>query len=1080
MPFCINCGQENPDVAKFCLACGTAIATAPAAAPVETRTEERRLVTAVFTDIVGSTATAEQLDPEDVRARLAPYYAEARRELELHGGSVAKFIGDAVVALFGAPIAHEDDPERAVRAAFAVTRAIEKLNASDDWLDLNIRTGVNTGDAIVVVGSNPGEEIGEAAGDVMNTAARIQGAAPINGVVVGELTYEATKHAIEYEEGAPVEAKGKAEPVRVWIAKEAKDVPTRRESRQGTLVGRDAELEKLLGLWEQVQSDRLPGRATVVGSPGIGKSRLLEEVGARVDEDGKTVWGRCLPYGEGITYWAVTEILKGAAGILQSEGPEQISVKLGALLESVGEDNLDELRTMAAAASNILGVATTPRGTYSATEITQAELHWGIRRVLQLLARKQPLMVVFEDLHWAEPTLIELVRYIAEDEPDAPILVVGSARPELAESMPALMRERERQVAIELEPLGAEVGRALLGELLSEEALKDTGAVDSLLKNAGGNPLFLEETVRMLMDRGVVDESGWHREEGAALPIPNSLQSLIGSRLDQLIPPERRVAQHASVVGSVFWPGAVAHLQKEGGGAHDVELEQRLEVLERRDLIREHDDSSVAGEREYAFKHILIRDVAYGRMPRGRRAQLHLRFADWTEGLSEAADEFIEIIAYHLEQACQLTRAIARPTIDPPVDRAVHALSRAGEKAEAHEGMREADRFYARALDLVGDETAATELRLRRANVMLVLGQAQAALELLREIVEEARAENRLDLACEAIGFLASIDHRQGRGALALERFEESLKLAGQVGNRKLQVRAAYALASAKGDLGAADEALEELRRAISIAEEIEDRPLRVVGHLRAGFLLFNKGDLAGAEEQLERCSSLAAELGSHRDEARATFLLALIKYYRGSRDEAEQLGEQARAWLERTGETFFQIQNLVALAQYALARDDLQRAEQTLRAALPVALEEGALEAMDIYRLLIETLIRQGRLSDANELAEFAGRDVVEENEYALAALRLAEAAVATAERDAAVAVAHYEQAIALLDQLELEIEVSQARLTFGRALRELGDAEHAREQLELALRAWVGMGATGLVSDVERELALVGAPGS
>lgn len=1077
MPFCISCGQENPDVAKFCLACGTPIATAPAPAPVETRTEERRLVTAVFTDIVGSTATAEQLDPEDVRARLVPYYAEARRELELHGGSVAKFIGDAVVALFGAPIAHEDDPERAVRAAFAVTKAIEKLNASDDWLNLNIRTGVNTGDAIVVVGSNPGEEIGEAAGDVMNTAARIQGAAPINGIVVGELTYEATRHAIEYEEGEPVEAKGKAEPVRVWVAKEALEVPTRREGRRGTLVGRDAELEKLVGLWEQVQRERLPGMATVVGSPGIGKSRLLEEVGSRVDEDGLTVWGRCLPYGEGITYWAVTEILKGAAGILQSEGAEQISAKLGTLLETIGEDNLDELRTMAAAASNILGVATTPRGTYSATEITQAELHWGIRRILQLLARRRPLMLVFEDLHWAEPTLIELVRYIAEDEPDAPILVVGSARPELAESMPALMRERERQVAISLEPLGAEVGRVLLGELLSEEALKDTEAVDSLLQSTGGNPLFLEETVRMLMDRGVVDESGWHREEGAALPIPNSLQSLIGSRLDQLIPPERRVAQHASVVGSVFWPGAVAHLQED----NDSELPQRLEVLERRDLIREHDDSSVAGEREYAFKHILIRDVAYGRMPRGRRAQLHLRFADWTEGLSAAADEFVEIVGYHLEQACQLTRAIARPTIDPPIDRAVHALSRAGEKAEAHEGMREADRFYARALDLVDEHSqAATELRLRRANVMLVLGQAQNALELLGSIVEEARAANRLDLAGEAIGFLANIDHRQGRGALAMERFEESLKLAVQVGNRKLQVRAAYALASAKGDVGAADEALDDLRSAISIAEEIEDRPLRVVGHLRAGFLFFNKGDLGGAELQLERCSRLAAELGSHRDEARATFLLALIKYYRGVLDEAEELGERARAWLERTGETFFQIQNLIALAQYALARDDLPGAERHLREALPIALEEGALEAMDIYRLLTETLLRQGRLSDARELAEFAGRDVVEENEYALAALRLAEAAVATAERDTPAATAHYEQAISLLEQLELEIEVSQARLTFGRALRELGDIERAREQLDLARDAWVAMGAVGLVAEVERELALVAAVSS
>ena len=328
----------------------------------------------------------------------------------------------------------------------------------------------------------------------------------------------------------------------------------------------------------------------------------------------------------------MSEILKGAAGILQSESPEQISAKLGDLLESIGEHNLDELRTMAAAASNILGAATTPRGTYSATQIMQAELHWGIRRVLQLLARKRPLMLVFEDLHWAEPTLIELVRYIAEDEQDVPILIVASARPELAESMPALLREKDRHVTNQLEPLAADAGRALLAELLSEEALRDTVAVDALLKSTGGNPLFVEETVRMLMDRGVVDEAGWHRQEGEALPIPNSLQSLIGSRLDQLVPAERRVAQHASVVGSVFWPGAVAHLQNENGAGHDAELDQRLGVLERRDLIREHDDSSVAGEREFAFKHILIRDVAYGRMPRGRRAQLHLRFAELDRG----------------------------------------------------------------------------------------------------------------------------------------------------------------------------------------------------------------------------------------------------------------------------------------------------------------------------------------------------------------------------------------------------------------------------------------------------------------
>jgi class 3 adenylate cyclase/tetratricopeptide (TPR) repeat protein len=883
MPFCISCGQENPDIAKFCLACGAPMATAPAAAPVETRVEERRLVTAVFTDIVGSTASAEELDPEDVRARLAPYYAEARRELELHGGSVAKFIGDAVVALFGAPTAHEDDEERAVRAAFAVTKAIEELNASDDWLKLNIRTGINTGEAIVVLGSNPGEDIGEAAGDVMNTAARIQGGAAINGIVVGELTYERTKHAIEYREAEPVVAKGKAEPVKIWEAVQAREVPTRREVRRGTLVGRDDELGKLLGLWHDVASQRLPGMATVVGSPGIGKSRLLEEVGARTADESAMLWGRCLPYGEGITYWAVTEIVKGAAGILQSEGPDEISTKLGLLLEEIGEGNLDELRTMAAAASNILGVATTPRGTYSATEITQAELHWGLRRMLQLLAKRRPLVVVFEDLHWAEPTLIEFIRYLVDDEVDIPLLVVASARPELVESMPELLRESERRAAIQLEPLTTEVGRALLVELLGEIALTDNAAADALLHNTGGNPLFLEETIQMLSDQGIVDSTGWHLKEGQEVAVPTSLQALIGSRLDQLMHPERRVAQHASVVGSTFWPGAVAHLQDETATTADAELLQRIDVLERRDLVRAHEQSSVAGELEYGFKHIIIRDVAYSRMPKGRRAQLHLRFGDWVETLP-VLDEFVEIVAYHLEQACRLTREIARATIDPPIERAVRALSHAGERAEAREGMREAERFYARALDIVqpGSE-AELELRLRRAVVLQIMGQTQKALELLEPIADEAQAASRLDLSCEALVTLGLVDHRQGRPAEAQKRMEEALRLAAQVGNRELQIRAASSLASVKGDIGAATEAMADLRQAISLAEEIEDHGLRVAGHLRMGMLLYNGGDLAAAEREFERCSSLAAELGSSRKEALATYPLGVIKYLRGA-----------------------------------------------------------------------------------------------------------------------------------------------------------------------------------------------------
>jgi tetratricopeptide (TPR) repeat protein len=465
-------------------------------------------------------------------------------------------------------------------------------------------------------------------------------------------------------------------------------------------------------------------------------------------------------------------------------------------------------------------------------------------------------------------------------------------------------------------------------------------------------------------------------------------------------------------------------------------------------------------------------------MPKGRRAQLHLRFADWTEALPSVADEFVEIVAYHLEQACRLTREIARATIDPPVDRAVYALSRAGERAEAHEGMREAERFYARALDIVDEASAAAiELRLRRAVVLQVVGQAQKALELLEPIPDDARAAGRLDLTCEALMTLALIDHRQGRAHEAQSRMEEALNLAIQAGQRRLQIKAGSALASIKGDLGRVAEALEDLAHAISIAEEIDDRSLRVTGHLRMGFLLYNIGDLVGAEAQLARCSALAAELGSSRQEALATFPLALLKWYlRGDLDEAERLAEQAHGWLTRTGDTYIQIQNLVALAQYALARGDAERAEERLREALPLALAEGSWLVADVYRFLTEALLRQGRIDDAADLVEFAARGVPAEPPPVRAAIAFAEAAVATAKQDASTAIERYEEGLAVLEKFDMQIDLGVGRIAYGRALRELGDLDGAREQLQLARDACVPMGASGLSAEVERELVLVG----
>jgi tetratricopeptide (TPR) repeat protein len=773
------------------------------------------------------------------------------------------------------------------------------------------------------------------------------------------------------------------------------------------------------------------------------------------------------------------DVLKDAAGILQSDDTTAVAARLGALLESFGIDDAGELRTMAAAVSNLLGVATTPRGTYQAAQITQAELHWGIRRLLQLLARDRPLVLMLEDLHWAEPTLIELIQFLLEEHENVPMLVVCSGRTEAAEENPGLVRDGERACSLRLEGLSEEGARGLLRELLGSDELANAPAADTLLRTAGGNPLFLEETVQALRDAGMVDEEGWHLpDDTAELPTPTSLQGLIGSRLDKLARPEKRLAQNASVVGSVFWPGAVVHLHGDAP-PEPGELVGRLRSLEQRDLVREHELSTVAGEREFAFKHILIRDVAYGQLPKGRRMELHMRFADWVGAL--ATEEFIEIVAWHLERSCKLAAEVARTPVDPPILDAVAALSAAADKAERREGWREAERYYARALDLIDPaEELGLELRLRRSRALLGIGKVQQSVELVLPIVEEAPQAGRLDLAAEAMILQCQVAHRQGRIADARELVTELQSLAEQIDDDRLHIRAAFSLASVKADMeGAFDEALKEIGRALSIAEAADDTALFVEGQLRKGFILFNQGHLADAEGELVRCSTAAAELGSSRDQARASYLLGLIRYLRGDLPEAERLGRETVGALERTGETFFQIQNYIALAQYAMARGDLAQAEEWLTAALPIALDEASWAVAEIYRLLTETLVRMRRLDDAARLTEFAARGLEGEDPYARAAVYMADAALANGRGDMATSRTRYDEAIAILDELGLPIELSQARISYGRMLRDAGEPEAARAQFEEARAACERMGATGLLAEIEEQLALAAAAG-
>jgi class 3 adenylate cyclase len=495
MPVCQRCGEDNPARARFCLACA-----APLVAPAPRR-EERKVVSVLFCDLVGFTSRAERLDIEDVRGVLAPYYARLRGELERFGGTVEKFIGDAVMALFGAPVAHEDDPERAVRAALAIRDAIAEFNDQDPDLDLHVRVGVTTGEALVTLDARPAEGEGMAAGDVVNTAARLQAAAPVDGILADEATFRATERSIEYGTAEPVQAKGKAEPVTVWRAlgpRASLGVDVAQAPRT-TLVGRQRELDLLRAALARARGDSVPQFVTLVGVPGIGKSRLVFELLQQVAAEAElTTWrqGRCLAYGQGVALWALGEILKAQAGILESDPAKEAEAKLRRAVADLAADERE--------AAWIIGHLRPLVGLVSADVggDRQAEAFTAWRRFLEALAEHGPTVLVVEDLHWADEALLDFLDHLIDWAADVPLLVVATARPELLVRRPGWGGGKPNAATVSLAPLSDDDTARLVASLL-DQALLPAELQAALLARAGGNPLYAEEYVRMLAERGL-------------------------------------------------------------------------------------------------------------------------------------------------------------------------------------------------------------------------------------------------------------------------------------------------------------------------------------------------------------------------------------------------------------------------------------------------------------------------------------------------------------------------------------------------------------------------------------------------
>jgi class 3 adenylate cyclase/tetratricopeptide (TPR) repeat protein len=1029
---CPVCGSANEPDERFCGECGARLdAPAKAAAPEAAVApepahpeEERRVVTVLFADLAGFTSMSEGMDPEAVKSLAAHCAGLMSEEVSRFGGTVSSVMGDAIMAMFGAPVSHEDDPERAVRAAVAMRESIAAVEGAPKRLELHV--GINTGETMAgLIGPDEARDY-TAMGDTTNTAARLMGAAPAGSIYIGKLTHDAIERTVVCRPAEPVKAKGKAEPVPVWEVVEVPSLPAARPLGTGPLVGRDAELGQLRELWTDVCLGGHAAMALLLGPPGIGKSRLLEEFYGGMD--GAVLRGRCLPYGDGITYWPIVEMVKESAGIMHDDDHTTTTAKLGALIEGLRTQDQDELRTIATALATLVGAPSTPRGTYRATAITQGELHWGIRRVFEHTAEARPLVLTFEDLHWAEPTLLELVDDMALHAA-GPILVLGTSRPELTDTWtPSADGHRSR--LIPLRALTPEESESLIATLVPSHAL-GSRSIDVVLRSAAGNPLFLEETVGMLSDAGVLEGQDVDLDE-SAVPVPGSIQGLIESRLDLLPSEDRRMTQLASVVGLVFWLGLLTHLRDGAAGVMDA-----LGRLELRDLVHKLPTSSIADELEFAFKHALIRDVAYGRLPKRLRSELHARCAGWVSRLPGAEDDLIEIVAYHLESACTLSRELGPGGPEAPLWPAAAALERAGEKAERREGTTEADRFYARALDLVGDEPdeAVTHLRLHRSRTLTALGQLQDAVSLLERVAEEAVPLQRSDLRGYALVGLANVLQKLGRASEARGHLTEAAGIASEVQDARLRVRTAYESAELRADFEAeVDAAVDDLLMGVTTAEEMDDLALRIEGHLRTGTILATAGRLKEAEKHLERCAELAEQTGSHRDDARAAYLLAYVKYYLGERAEADRLARRAAELLELTADRYFQIQNMLVLGRFALTRGDLDEAAEWVRQAVPLARVLGGWLLVEATRYLVEILVLQGRQEEAHEVTSAAAEAVPEEDAFAQAASLLSRGMVET--KDDERALTRMRAALAMLETQSVPIELAEARLSCARVL--------------------------------------------
>jgi class 3 adenylate cyclase len=889
---------------------------------------ERKLATVLFVDLVDSTALVTGADPEVVRRRVQRFFDRVSHCVTTHGGIVEKFAGDAVMAAFGIPQAHEDDAERAIRAGLAILDEV-------DGLELEARIGVESGEVVA-----DDSDSTFATGEAVTVAARLERAAEPGQLLIGPAAHRLTLGRVEAEDVGPVELKGLGREIWTWRVVGAGGGETRPHALQAPLVGRDAELDLLQNTYDRALRDRRAHLFTIYGEPGVGKSRLAHEFSESLD--GATVLsGRCLPYGEGVTYWPLAEMVKCAAGIVDDDPLDVAIEKLRQFCE-------DEV------VADLLGLASGVLEAVQA-ERSQQEIAWAAREWAQRVAQEQPLVLVFEDIHWAEEPLLELIEHLVTWVREAPLLVISLARPELLDIRPGWGGGRVRATAIELEPLGEVESEELVDALASDRELSAEER-HAVLEKTEGNPLYLEETVRMLTEES----------EGIGR-IPDTLQALIAARIDRLGPEAKALLQRAAVIGRIFWRGALERLSPELES-----LEEPLDDLRLREFVLDEPRSSIRGETAYKFKHVLIREVAYSGLSKSARAEHHRRFAQWLK--ERAGDELLEIRAYHLDHA---TALLAELDGSAPVElqrEAAEALAEAGLRAFAREANRTARQHFVRSVEL--------EPTLRRrylaARAAVRLSDLPAVSREMEEVLAAAiEAKDRwtqgralVTLAEAAVLREADVEAAQQMIDEALEALEED-DLTGRF--RALRARATVAWM--RGHLEKQEELMAE---ALELARQAgrKDFESEAADELASVYLL--RLELDRAAPLIEQAILLAEQSGSAEARGRALRFAGQLHLQRRELDDADAALEAAREHLAEAGAAWSLARTLQFSAWVARYKGEATRSERLFRESIRIlAPLEDRSTLCESQRGLASLLLEQGRVDEAERFA-LAARETV------------------------------------------------------------------------------------------------------